>query len=427
MILIATIKPIIEFLGCPEDIAIIVQDYGDVFIWVVPIMQLAIASKLFIESLGKTKITLLSDVLGVGVLLGAGGILSYGALGIRAFGVQGMAYASILQFATIALTGEVYLFGKRKCYGLYDWKESLASRWHTLKRLMAVGYPFIFLATGQIAANYVNLIMITQFGTQALSAQNIAFHYKMLLGIPMVSFCQSASIMLGQANGAGHHRPMRGLFDTAAGGALLYSAATLSVFMLFPDEMTSLFLAFQPDEDNTDLQATLQPLYIATFIGLVEEALLLSSIFALNALRMTPLTTVMGLGSRWLVSLPFSALLGFALNWGVVGIMLGEDIGLLVAAISMLSIWIYQANKILEKNVNEQDYQQLAYIPKVVKKIEKLGSTCKPIWCSHFQAADNKPNNRQQAIELINADEAENNNIQIQQEQDNNRRRKFCI
>lgn len=426
MILIATIKPIIEFLGCPQDIAQIVQDYGDVFIWSVPITQLALASKLFIESLGKTKITLLSDVLGVGILLSVGGILSYGAFGIRGLGVQGMAYASILQFATIALTGEIYLFGKRARYGLYHWKESLASRWGTLKRLMKVGYPFIFLATGQIAANYVNLIMVTQFGVEALSAQNIAFHYKMLLGIPMISFCQSASILLGQAKGAGHYLPMRGLFDTAACGALLYSATALSVFMLLPDEMTSLFLAFQPDEDNAGLQSTLQPLYIATFIGLVEEALLLSGVLALNSLGRTPLTTAMGLGSRWLVSLPFSALLGFALNWGVVGIMLGEDVGLLVAAISMLCAWIYQANQLLKKNVDEKNYQQLAYVPKVVKKIEKLGSTCKPIWCSHFQAVGNKPNNRRQAIELINADvDEQNDDKQILQEQNNTHRKIF--
>lgn len=176
---------------------------------------------------------------------------------------------------------------------------------------------------------------ITQLGTVAIAANEIALNIWSLGFMPANGFGAAATIAVGQEVGAG--RPLiarRAGLHTVILGLLFMGLFSLFLF-LFAHPVARLYTS-----DPTVYQRAARLIHIAAFIQLFDGA---GVIFA-GALRGAGDTTFLFRASallNWLIFVPFTLLASFVWHWGQAGAWLG--LCLLIVLLGIANGWRYLA------------------------------------------------------------------------------------
>jgi multidrug resistance protein, MATE family len=258
---------------------------------------------------------------------------SWGPIRIPALGVTGSGLATSISRAYLAvfLLAVIWRVEHEHNYGLRSMLRHFESS--RFSRLALLGAP----AGGQIFVEISIFATVTfligTMGRLPLSGHEIALNCASFTFMVPFAISAAASVRVGQAIGRKAPR------DAASAGwtGILMGAACMATFsavlLIFPHAIAA---SFTPDKEV--IAATIPLLFVAALFQFFD-GLQITATGALRGAGNTHAGLVVQIVGYWVIGLPIGYLLAFRMHQGAVGLWLGLCAGLVVAGVSLTTVW----------------------------------------------------------------------------------------
>ena len=306
--------PLLRLMGAEESIVQGGAVALAVLAFAIPGNMLVVAASGAMQGAGDTRPALWIGI-GVNVVnLVFDWLLIFGNLGFPRMGLAGAALATAISFTAGGVAFLVLLRRGRRPVGLATRGIRLRE---TARRLLRVGAPAgleqLLLSLGFTAY----LIIILQFGADALAAHQIGLRIQSFAFMPGFGFAAAAAALVGQGLGRGDPHEAEKNGWTAIGMGLAIMMALASLMYVLAEPLAGLF---------TDAPEALR--LGVTWIHLIVFAMpaIAFHFTAAGALRGagdTRWPLMVSFVGLWLVRLPAAWLLGVTLGWGMYGVWAG--------------------------------------------------------------------------------------------------------
>jgi putative MATE family efflux protein len=239
----------------------------------------------------------------------------YGALGVPALGLAGVAWATVL----VQALGNCYLLFRVKRGGLltgFRWRELVPKR-RAYIELARQGFPsslnMMTVATGIFVITW----FVGRFGKDAVAAYGIATRIEQIALLPVMGMNVATLALVAQNNGARKlERVVETIGTALKAGITLMGAGTAAVFIgAWP--LMRLFT-----RDGTVIGIGVSYLRIESFV-LIAYVILYTCVSVLQGLKRPAFPLMIGLMRQIVLPLPVFYLLAVVLDWGLVGIWWG--------------------------------------------------------------------------------------------------------
>jgi MATE family multidrug resistance protein len=225
-------------------------------------------------------------------------------------GVPGAAWATVI---ASAVQTAILLGGQLLGDGLHL---SLVRREHLLD-LWHIGAPLGVQMLLEVGSFATLVVILARIGEVDLAAHQIALQLTHLSFLPALALGEAASVLTGQAVGAGEDQLVRRVAHRALAASAVYTGACAVGFVVAARGITALFT---PDPAVQSLAVKL--LYVAAAFQLFDGA----NVVARSVLRGTGdvrYPAIIAVSTAWLCTPPLTALLAIGLGLGALGGWLG--------------------------------------------------------------------------------------------------------
>ncbi|GGG78842.1 MATE family efflux transporter [Edaphobacter dinghuensis] len=258
---------------------------------------------------------------------------TWGPIHIPAFGVTGSGLATSVArlYLALFLVATVWRVEHRHNYGLRSMLRHIETS--RLQRLVVLGAP----AGGQIFVEIAIFGMVTfligTMGPLPLAGHEIALNCASFTFMVPFAISTAAAVRVGQAIG----RKAPAEASAAGWAAILLGAGCMACFsavlLLFPHAIAHAFT-----ESRTVIAATVPLLLVAAAFQFFD-GLQITATGALRGAGNTHAGLIVQIVGYWVIGLPVGYLLGFHWHHGAVGLWLGLCAGLVVAGLTLTTIW----------------------------------------------------------------------------------------
>ena len=208
--------------------------------------------------------------------------------------------------------------------------------WAITLRLLRIGVPIGLTIVAEAGMFIAATLMIGLFGTASLSAAAIANQISAIAFMIPIAMATASTIRIGHYAGA---EDRANLFRSAGSTMVIAIAATMlttAILLIWPEFLVGLFL----DHDDplfAEVMYVAVPLMLLTALYQVPDGVQAIAISVLRGVNDTRLPGLIAIASFWIPGIALGAVLGFAFEWGAVGVWSGLAIGLSVAAMLLTS------------------------------------------------------------------------------------------
>lgn len=166
--------PLLYHLGQPVEVVDMAVPYYRMLVYSMPLMMLFFAFKQFLEGVGNTKVEMVVTIIANLANIAFNWVFIYGRYGFPEMGAQGAGLGTLLS-RTIAPLLMIGYFCSRPVYRAY--LQGFSPRrysWSTVRKLLRMGLPISLQMFLESSAFVGTSVMMGWFGTQAISANQIA-------------------------------------------------------------------------------------------------------------------------------------------------------------------------------------------------------------------------------------------------------------
>jgi len=229
MILMRHPAPLLALTHAPPEVEAKVRDYLDGIFWGVPALLFFRVFGSFSTAVSRPRAVMVLNLLGLALKVPLNAVLMHGLLGLPELGGAGCAWATALcAWVTCVL-------GWSLCARDPDWRGFGIFRrwswphWEALRHLLAIGIPIGATFFVDITAFTFMTLFIARLGAANSAAHQVAANFAALLYMLPLSIAQAATVLVGQAIGAGDPRRARstGLRALAMAEAIAVVVAVL--------------------------------------------------------------------------------------------------------------------------------------------------------------------------------------------------------
>jgi len=242
IVLSPLMKHVFFLLGHREDQVTLEYTYFRVLMYgsLFPILRTAFTG--FFLGIGKTRVVMVANMVGMLVNLPANYALIYGNWGFPAWGVTGAAMGTILgSFSTVLILIRAFLSPTNRAF----------FRTHRIKgldllllaRLVRYGGPAGAELFFNVTAFNVFVLLMHSYGPGVAAAVTIAFNWDLVAFIPMLGMGEAVTSMVGRRIGAGNVSEARRVVYTALVTAWSYSASMMVLFLGAAHRLVGVFLS----------------------------------------------------------------------------------------------------------------------------------------------------------------------------------------
>jgi MATE family multidrug resistance protein len=321
-------RPLLTALRQPLDVVPLAADYALVSIPGVLPFYVFVAFRQSLQSMGKVAPIVVAIVLANLANVFFNWVLIFGNLGAPAMGAVGSGWATTLSrwFMVIALLGIAWPL-------LAPYLRPLrrdAIRLGPLWRMFRLGAPIGVQVLLEFGVFGVIAVLMGSLGTVSMASHQVAINLASLTFMAAVGVTQAATVLVGQAVGAGDAASAR----RSAGAGLVVVSVLMTVtgvtFLTLPGVLARIYT---PDAAVVALATTLIPVagIFQIFDGLQAVA---SGV--LRGVGDTFAPMISNLIGFWLIGLPVSLYFGFARGLGPIGLWWGMAVGLGAVAVALL-------------------------------------------------------------------------------------------
>lgn len=254
----------------------------------------------------------------------------YGGVGIPAFGLSGIAWATVL----VQAIGNLYMLTRVRHSGMlkhFRLRELVPDR-HAYFQLARQGFPSSLNMMTVAIGIFVITWFVGRFGSDAVAAYGIGTRIEQIALLPVMGMNVATLALVAQNSGAGQlARVVQTIRTALRVGIILMSFGTAAVF-LGAGALIGLFT-----KDPAVAAIGVQYLHIESFV-FIAYVILYTSVAVLQGLKRPLFPLVIGLARQIVFPIPVFYLLAELLGWGLSGIWFGI---LLVTWSAALVILLY--------------------------------------------------------------------------------------
>ncbi len=324
--------PIFLLMGQDPAISELGGDYLRFAMWGIFPALILMVFKAFFLALFRPRIILISTLSGTIFNIFANYLLIFGNFGFPELGVKGAAIASTMSHTLALVVMLAYLVRKRDFLPYKLLSNFFSFHKASLKEIFILGWP---ICAGMIAeASFFSgaAIMMGWINTASLAAHGIVIEICALVFMIYYGLSYAGTTQISIALGKNDLAEIKSISATIFQLNLLAACVVVSIFILFPESLISVFLKEDTHEAREVMTIGVKILLLAAFFQLFDafQAVLLGF---LRGLKDTLTPMIIAAISYWIVGLPSSYLLAFTFGLEGEGVYYGFIIGLGFASI----------------------------------------------------------------------------------------------
>ncbi|MCF6443891.1 MATE family efflux transporter [Nereida sp. MMG025] len=321
-------------IGQEPQVAALAQDYLRIAGWGIFPALLVRTLTAYLAAMERTQPILWATLAAAVVNIGLNYALIFGNFGAPEMGVRGAALASgIIQFGLLVFFAW-YAQKVMPEHALFQniWRRDTQAFAH----IFQLGWPIALTNLAETGLFTASAVLMGWLGTLPLAAHGIALQVATATFMIHLGLSQATTVRAGRALG---RRDADGLAlggKVAIGTSLGVSVMAVAVFIAVPGALVGLFL--DPNDPMRDaiLPIGITLIYMAALFQFAD-GLQVIALGLLRGVQDTRAPMWMAAVSYWGLGLPASYLLAFTLGLGAVGVWLGLVVGLLAAAVLLLT------------------------------------------------------------------------------------------
>lgn len=307
----------------------------------IPALLVFFSLRFLADGTGYTKPALYISVSALLLKIPLNYVLIYGKFGLPELGGVGCGLAqAIIMWWQLAM---ITLVVSRKRFHSTTWMSTFTfPQWRHIKPLLLLGIPIGATLFAEMGLFSLTTLLLGRFGSEVVSAHNIAMNLNGVLFMPALALGIAATIRIGFRVGAGEILETRStaliaMFSTIAVGF----AGSMAIFF-FREDMVGLYTE---EASVMSLSVTLL-LFVVVF--LMFDAAQATAAGALRGYKDARTPMWIAIFSYWGVGLPIECILGF--GWigepmGVYGFWVGLACGVGTAALLLSTrLWLTSNN-----------------------------------------------------------------------------------
>lgn len=322
--------PLLYHLKQPAEVVDMAIPYYRMLAYSMPLMMLFFAFKQFLEGVGNTKVEMVVTIIANVANIGFNWVFIYGRYGFPEMGAEGAGLGTLLA-RTIAPVLMIGYFCAKPVYRAYLKGFSLRRySWSSVRQLLRIGLPISLQMFLESSAFVGTSVMMGWFGTQAISANQIAITLGNCAFMIVMSIGAATTIRISHCYGV---RDIAGLSLAAKASyhlVLTWNAFAALVFILLRGWIPTLFTA------NPEVIAITSDLLIFAALYQLSDGLQNVSVGILRGIQDVKIIMPIAFVSYWLLNLPVGYFFSFTLGMGPSGLFLGYSFGLSAAAVLMI-------------------------------------------------------------------------------------------
>lgn len=255
----------------------------------------------------------------------------YGQLSFLGLGVTGVGIAVCIANVVGMVMSALML--KKYIGYVFHWKKLQQCSRKILGAILRYGLPSAGENLSYAGSQLVVTAIIAFLGTEALTTKVYASTISQFVALFAMSIGQASQIMIGRAVGAREIDAAyrQGIKSWRLGLMVAFSISVVIYLLAEP-----IMQLFTPNQEIIALTKKLFMLSILLELGRATNIIVISSLNATGDVRFP---FICGIIVMWIVSLPFSYLLGVYIGWGLVGVWIAYIIDEGLRALLMYRRW----------------------------------------------------------------------------------------
>ncbi len=229
----------------------------------------------FFSGIGRTRVVMIADVLGVMLNIPLSYCLIFGKLGLPALGIEGAAIGTVIAslFSLLLFLRFYFERGNRQRFGVM---QSFHLDLNILRRFVRLGFPSGFELFINVACFNLFILMFQSYGVVQGASAAIVFNWDMLSFVPMLGLHIGVMSLIGRFVGA---NDMGKTDEVIAAGffvALGYSFVLALAFILYRVEFVGILAGSGPERMEIILLGSFMMLGLASYV-MADASILISS------------------------------------------------------------------------------------------------------------------------------------------------------
>lgn len=328
-------KPIISFMGQPEEVVNLAKPYLDIVAFsLIPLIMFQ-AYKQFADGKSETKYSMWATIIGNIVNVIINYFLIFGIWIFPEMGIVGAAIGTITS-RIVMLAFMHYVMVKKPKFHLYfekfSWEEISKP---TIKKIINLGTPSAMQMFFEVALFTGAIWLCGMIGTTSQAANQIALSLASLTFMFAMGLSVTAMIRVGNQKGLQDYKKLR---DVAISIFLLATILEIIFAILFVVFHTVLPLTFLDMEqtkyftDNLEVVEIASQLLLVAALFQISDGLQVVVLGALRGLQDVKIPMYITFVAYWIIGFPISIYLGLYTDLKAIGVWIGLLAGLTAAA-----------------------------------------------------------------------------------------------
>jgi MATE family multidrug resistance protein len=328
-------KPIIRFMGQPEEVVNLAKPYLDIVAFsLIPLIMFQ-AYKQFADGKSETKYSMWATIIGNIVNVIINYFLIFGIWIFPEMGIVGAAIGTITSRIVMLAFMHYVMVKKPKFHPYFEkfsWEEISKSM---IKKIINLGTPSAMQMFFEVALFTGAIWLCGMIGTTSQAANQIALSLASLTFMFAMGLSVTAMIRVGNQKGLQDYKKLR---DVAISIFLLATILEIIFAILFVVFHTVLPLTFLDMEQTRYLTDNLEVVEIASQLLLVAALFQISDglqvvvLGALRGLQDVKIPMYITFVAYWIIGFPISIYLGLYTDLKAIGVWIGLLAGLTAAA-----------------------------------------------------------------------------------------------
>ncbi|MFC4411284.1 MATE family efflux transporter [Chungangia koreensis] len=283
----------------------------------------------YIDALGMTRVTMFITLMSAPINVLFNYLFIFGKFGFPELGGVGAGVASAITYWLI-LGISLWILRTMPTFSEYQilngWSKVSFGK---MKEIITLGIPIGISILAEVSIFSAVTLMMGKYGTEIISAHQIAMNFTSLLYMVPLSVSMGATILVGHEVGAKRYHDAKQYSWMGVTAAVVFSFFSIAILLLFRGQIASLY-----SSDQAVVSLAIQFFVFAALFQL-SDAIQAPVQGALRGYKDVNVTFIMAIISYWIIGLPTGYLLSEYTDLGPFGYWIGLITGLTIGAATL--------------------------------------------------------------------------------------------
>jgi multidrug resistance protein, MATE family len=191
----------------------------------------------------------------------------------------------------------------------------------------------------EVLSLFATTILIGWISTPALAANQIVTQYLFLILIPLMALAQAGGVLVSQACGAKQYRDVKILGQASFIFTFIITTIVASIFLLLPNTLAAAYINVA-NPSNAEVLHLVKLFFVIFALFQIFDGFRNVLVGLARGLFDTKFPMFVSMLSIWIIGIPLGYCLAIFMNFGAIGISMGETVGILIGAIIMAYRWV---------------------------------------------------------------------------------------